>query len=404
MVSQEFSPVEASALEAASFYRRPLPQGQVAFSSAEGRELFREALAAGHMEGWFALAEQFHTQAEPAFCGLGSLVVVLNALEIDPGRVWKGPWRWYGESLLDCCKPLEAVQAHGITLDELACLASCNGARAVTARPDQASVHDLRAQIQLATTKARGPVIVASYSRSALGQTGGGHFSPIAGYHPARDLALILDVARFKYPPHWVPVPLLWEAMTGIDDATGLPRGWVLLQKSAHPTRPMYFRLMAPRGLNELVTTLLDDAPALLAAAPSTSPEALVKGWVHAVGSRIADSVQGSLGQLVTPEDLPNEHRAALTQLLAELRATPAYQAIAAARTADGNPRLADEVLAVLLLALPEPALALLPAENRAQLAKLRRESDAGTLLSQEVQALREQLTSVRRWQCQAVS
>ena len=63
-----------------SFYKRPLPPGCIAFSSEEGRRVFREALALGTMEGFFALAEQFHTQAEPAFCGLGTLVTVLNAL------------------------------------------------------------------------------------------------------------------------------------------------------------------------------------------------------------------------------------------------------------------------------------------------------------------------------------
>ena len=38
-----------------------------------------------------------------------------------------------------------------------------------------------------------------------LGQTGDGHFSPIGGYDAASDQVLLLDVARFKYPPHWVP-------------------------------------------------------------------------------------------------------------------------------------------------------------------------------------------------------
>lgn len=57
-------------------------------------------------------------------------------------------------------------------------------------------------------------------------QTGTGHFSPIGGYHAGRDMALILDVARFKYPPHWVPLTLLWEAMNTIDEATGCPRGY----------------------------------------------------------------------------------------------------------------------------------------------------------------------------------
>lgn len=43
---------------------------------------------------------------------------------------------------------------------------------------------------------------------------------------------LILDVARFKYPPHWVELELLWDAMLNYTDAsTGKQRGYMLLQK-----------------------------------------------------------------------------------------------------------------------------------------------------------------------------
>lgn len=56
-------------------------------------------------------------------------------------------------------------------------------------------------------------------------QTGTGHFSPVGGYHAESDMVLILDVARFKYPPHWVPLPLLWEAMNTTDEKTGQQRG-----------------------------------------------------------------------------------------------------------------------------------------------------------------------------------
>jgi glutathione gamma-glutamylcysteinyltransferase len=72
-------------------------------------------------------------------------------------------------------------------------------------------------------------IVIASYDRAAMGQTGGGHFSPIGGYHAARDLVLILDVARFKYPPHWVPAEQLWRAMHAPDPATGQARGWITL-------------------------------------------------------------------------------------------------------------------------------------------------------------------------------
>ena len=61
-------------------------------------------------------------------------------------------------------------------------------------------------------------------------QTGDGHFSPvhaalysvvplwnhlfqIGGYHAETDSVLVLDVARFKYPPHWIKLPTLFSAM-----------------------------------------------------------------------------------------------------------------------------------------------------------------------------------------------
>jgi glutathione gamma-glutamylcysteinyltransferase len=44
---------------------------------------------------------------------------------------------------------------------------------------------------------------------------------------------LVLDTARFKYPPHWLPVELLFAAMQ-CDLDSGETRGWMLLRKSPH--------------------------------------------------------------------------------------------------------------------------------------------------------------------------
>lgn len=214
-----------------TLYRRPLPTDAVEFSSTAGRQLFAEALAAGGLDGYFRLAEQFHTQAEPEFCGLGSLVVALNALGIDPGRLWKGPWRWFSEELLDCCVSLEQVRRRGLDLDEVACLARCNGATVDLFRPDHRDVAAWRASLADA---ARGDgVVIAAYDRAVLDQTGSGHFSPIGGYYAARDMVLVLDVARFKYPPHWISAERLWQAMHPIDPTTGRSRGWISLRRRA---------------------------------------------------------------------------------------------------------------------------------------------------------------------------
>jgi glutathione gamma-glutamylcysteinyltransferase len=211
-----------------TLYRRPLPPDMVAFSSVEGRRLFAEALAAGGLDGYFPIAEQFHTQSDPSFCGLGSLVVALNALGIDPGRLWKGPWRWFAEELLDCCVPLAEVKERGLDIEELGCLARCNGAEVELVHADASDVDTFRDAVRAAA--AGGTVLVSSYDRAALDQTGSGHFSPIGGYHAARDLVLVLDVARFKYPPHWVETERLFRAMQSVDPTAGRARGWMVLR------------------------------------------------------------------------------------------------------------------------------------------------------------------------------
>ena len=123
--------------------------------------------------------------------------------------------------MLDCCVPLPVVKENGINFDQFACLAACNGLNVKMTRVTGSSSENGFREIVQNTTKESDNVIVASYSRAVLEQTGDGHFSPIGGYHPDRDLVLILDTARFKYPPHWIPLTSLWKAMEAIDAETG---------------------------------------------------------------------------------------------------------------------------------------------------------------------------------------
>ncbi|KAJ4775549.1 Glutathione gamma-glutamylcysteinyltransferase 1 [Rhynchospora pubera] len=248
----------------AGLYRRILPSPPaIEFASCDGKRLFSEALQSGTMEGFFRLISYFQTQSEPAYCGLASLSVVLNALAIDPGRKWKGPWRWFDESMLDCCEPLEKVKAEGITFGKVACLAHCAGAKVEAYRANESNLEDFRKHVIKCTTSEDCHVI-ASYHRRPFQQTGTGHFSPLGGYHAGKDMALILDVARFKYPPHWVPLSLLWEAINTVDDATGLPRGFMLISRLPKAPSLLYTLeevLCHVRGtrLFKLVKELLSD-------------------------------------------------------------------------------------------------------------------------------------------------
>jgi len=86
-------------------------------------------------------------------------------------------------------------------------------------------------QIVKRTCSQNKDTLVVSYSRKGLGQTGDGHYSPVGAFDEASDSLLILDVARFKYPPHWVKVKDLYESMRYLDKTTNKPRGYMLLQR-----------------------------------------------------------------------------------------------------------------------------------------------------------------------------
>lgn len=355
-----------------SLYRRPLPDDLVPFAEAEGRLVFRDALATGHMEGFFALSEQFHTQADPAFCGLGSLVVALNALAIDPGRLWKGPWRWFSEELLDCCQPLERVREKGIPLDELACLAECNGAEA---RVERSSLDALRSDVIAAARSAREPVVVASYTRKVLGQTGDGHFSPIGGYHPGRDLVLLLDVARFKYPPHWVPLAKLHEAMQAVDPETGRPRGWIVLKRRTKASA-LVFSISTKSGVDDLLRTWTTELPnAIVDATDARS----------ALGA-FAAALEKTHASLELREAATQEHRDAARAVHDALRATKTFELAQ------------SEPAAALALAAPPETWAKLRADVLGDLVSILEADRSNEVLAPEIARMKDQLVAIERF------
>ena len=187
-------------------------------------------MATGGASAFFSLIEQLQTQPEPAYCGLTTLVIILNALAVDPRQPWKGPWRWYDESKLNCCIDLEEAKATGITFGKFACLARCQGVDVRAFYGSDSKIQEFRQVVKEACTSSVPTSFLAvSYTRKVLGQTGSGHFSPIGAYDEVSDNVLILDTARFKYGPHWVPLDLLFEAMIPEDPDTGKSRGYQIL-------------------------------------------------------------------------------------------------------------------------------------------------------------------------------
>lgn len=240
-----------------SFKRRVLPPNLISFNSTEGKSRLLQALQTKNAEAYIPLSQQFVNQMDPAFCGISTLIVVLNALAIDPNVRWRGGWRWYGDEsmLLDrCCLEEERVRREGISIEQYCGLARCQGAVPTLKRSTDGGMHaleefrhdimnavcmppstgwddcgDSETKTDNSCNNGGGYFLVTSFARSSLGQTGDGHFSPIAAYHPPTDSCLVLDVARFKYSPFWVPVTELYDAMIPTDTVTGKSRGWILM-------------------------------------------------------------------------------------------------------------------------------------------------------------------------------
>lgn len=318
----------------AGVYRRVLPcPPAVDFSSFEGKALFGEALQNGTMEGFFKLISYFQTQSEPAYCGLASLSVVLNALSIDPGRKWKGPWRWFDESMLDCCEPLEKVKVDGISFGKVACLAHCAGAKVDAFRTNQSSLDEFRRFVAKCASSEDCHVI-ASYHRAPFRQTGSGHFSPIGGYHAGSDMALILDVARFKYPPHWVPVRLLWEAMNTVDASTQQYRGYMLISKRQQAPSLLYTLSCKHESWKSVSKYFMEEVPELLKAEDIICLRKALSAIFESLPSNLTDFIKwiAEVRRSETNEktiDKEEADRLAIkAEILQQIRATEIYKVV----------------------------------------------------------------------------
>ena len=228
-----------------SVYKRVLPSSLIALDSKLGRQYLMECLSSSSAESYWALSQHFTNQSDPAYCGITSLITVLNSMGVDPQVRWRGGWRFYGneDTLLDrCCISKERVQRIGIDMEDFSRLATCQGLRvslhraaaaaAATASPkhhNNGPVADFRNSVQAATSSPSTSIVVVSFGRSHLGQTGDGHFSPIAAYHAGSDSILVMDVARFKYPCYWVSVTDMYNSMCTVDITTHQSRGWFVL-------------------------------------------------------------------------------------------------------------------------------------------------------------------------------
>ncbi|HVE81702.1 MAG TPA: phytochelatin synthase family protein [Myxococcales bacterium] len=222
-------------LTAALTQLQPLPPSLISLDSEEGQKLLLESKA---NRDYFALSSRFMTQRSTSYCGVASSVMVLNAMPIAAPEVkeWK-PFRAFTEDNVfneqaRAATTPEAVSRGGLTMDQIAHLLSSNG---VAAKPVFAGASSLEEFRREAAANAGRPddYVLIDFWRGDLGQDVGAHWSPLAAYHEGTDRFLVLDVARFRYPPYWAKAEDLFKAMNTTDMDSGKSRGYVLVSAAA---------------------------------------------------------------------------------------------------------------------------------------------------------------------------
>ena len=210
----------------------PLPGNLTGFSTHDGEVYFAESDA---REAYFPLASNFVTQKTQTYCGVASMVMVLNALGLPAPEVPEyAPYRTFTQDNLlsartDAILPRETLARQGMTLDELAAILATQPVKVEAHHASESSVDAFRKVAQAYLGEA-GHFVIVNYLRKALGEKTGGHISPLAAYDAKADRFLILDVARYKYPPVWVTTADLFAAMNTPDAANaGKSRGFVLV-------------------------------------------------------------------------------------------------------------------------------------------------------------------------------
>ncbi|KVE37545.1 phytochelatin synthase family protein [Burkholderia sp. TSV86] len=214
----------------------PLPPGLIDLGSAAGEYLLARSAA---RTAYVPLGNQFVTQKTESFCGVASLVMVLNALRAPaPAAAEYPPFHYFTQDNVlndatEQIRPRTLIEQRGMTLDQLGAIANALGLAGAVRHASDASADAFRDEAAAALGRP-GHYVLVNYLRSRLGQQTGGHISPLAAYDAGADRFLILDVSRYKYPPVWVKTADLYAAMNTPDaDNGGRSRGYVLIDGAA---------------------------------------------------------------------------------------------------------------------------------------------------------------------------
>ena len=207
------------------------------------------------------LANQFEAQSNRAFCGPTSSAIVLNALFAgeedlprDPSRLTEADKkmlppgfdltvpRFTQESVITKGSKTRAqvlgepmlingkeVRDGGYQLRQLDEMLRANGAKThMQVVYDELTLDEVR-QALVENLHTPQDYVIVAYKRSAVGQQGGGHISPLAAYDETSDSFLVMDVNPTRAGWVWMPAETLVAGMQTFDRIEN--RGYILLSK-----------------------------------------------------------------------------------------------------------------------------------------------------------------------------
>ncbi|MFM2061157.1 MAG: hypothetical protein RLZZ507_827 [Cyanobacteriota bacterium] len=213
----------------------PLASNLIGFDTPEGETLL---ISSKSKDDFFPLSMQFVTQDNLAYCGVASIVMVLNSLKIPAPetpeyREFKlfTQDNFFNNPKTQQVITQEKVARSGMSLQQLGgLLASYDGVKIKVYHAGDSNLQEFR-KLAIENLKQPGNFVLVNYLRKEIGQERGGHISPLAAYNEATDRFLILDVSRYKYPPVWVKAADLYKAMNTGDSSSGKTRGFVFVSR-----------------------------------------------------------------------------------------------------------------------------------------------------------------------------
>jgi hypothetical protein len=213
----------------------PVPPNLIPLAQPTGQQ---RLMSTRYSQSYWPLSQYFETQRNEAWCSVATSVMALNALGIRRPESSLYPdfpffsqqdfFRGIDVQVADAAR----VSKEGMTLDQLSAVLRTFPVDVTKFHASDMTLEQFRELIR-DTTVRRDRFALLNFRRVEIGESGGGHWSPLAAYDPASDSALLLDVARYKYPAVWVPVTQLYAGALAVDKVSRLSRGLVIVGRPA---------------------------------------------------------------------------------------------------------------------------------------------------------------------------